>query len=153
MVIYDIEIANAMPPRDGILQAGINYCKGWQDYDNVGISVICAYDYTEDRYRVFCGDNLESFSLLINNCEILVGFNNKAFDDRVLSANGITLPTGVKSYDLLQECWRASGIDIHLPFHPTTHSWRFFFRKIGTGQSWSRQNRTGRRDAAAVATG
>ena len=51
MLVYDIETTKAVPDRAPNV-AGIEYCGGWEDHANMGISVICAYDYTTDRYRV-----------------------------------------------------------------------------------------------------
>lgn len=111
-LIYDIEIIKAIPDRNGVKLEGIEYCEGWGDHANMGISVIGAYDYQDQRYRVFCEDNITEF---YDICEerLLVGFNNKGFDDKVLSCRFpneykdkfLTLPR----YDILAEIRAALG--------------------------------------------
>lgn len=109
MLLYDLEIIKAIPPKDPAERLdGIEYCGGWTDYANMGISVIGAYDYAEDRYRVFLKDNFDEFAQLAAERGIVGGFNNTAFDDYVLEANGISL-AAVQRYDLLKELWAANG--------------------------------------------
>lgn len=57
MLVYDIEIIKAIPQKDSPKKQGIEYCKGWHDHQNMGISVIGAYSFEDDRYRVFTKDN------------------------------------------------------------------------------------------------
>lgn len=107
MLIYDIEIRNAIPD-DGERDAAVVYCEGWQDYRGMGIAVIGCWDYAADRPRIFCSDNLQEFGKLISQHDCVVGFNNHRFDDQILAAHGCALPPS-KSYDLLQEVWRGLG--------------------------------------------
>ena len=119
LIIYDCEIVRAIPPEeDSERLEGIEYANGWRDFSNLGISVICVYDYQEDRYRVFCADNFQQFQTLVNNSDVIVGFNNLAFDNRLCEANGLNVPDK-KSYDLLVEVWAAArlGPDYQYPSH------------------------------------
>jgi len=118
MIIYDIEIRKAVPPNYGAPLADVEYCDGWNDHAGMGVAVLCAYDYKTDRTRVFCSDNLVEFGNLIASQECVVGFNNHRFDDRILEAAGIQIAPG-KSYDILQEIWRA--LDLGPDFRPATH--------------------------------
>jgi len=104
MLIYDIEIIKAIPT--GARKKNIEYCKGWDDQANMGISVICAYDYIEDRPRIFLEDTFQEFEQLARNC-LVVGFNSESFDDKVCAANAICVKTG---YDILRECYKAKGL-------------------------------------------
>jgi hypothetical protein len=118
MLIYDIEIANAIPSRNGAREDGITYCDGWSDYKGMGIACIAAYDYKYDCSRIFMEDNLTDFGWWVVTQECVVGFNNNRFDNCILEAHGINiLPE--KSYDLLQEIWRAAGLGPD--FRPETH--------------------------------
>jgi hypothetical protein len=119
MLIYDIEISKAIPPRSGVCEDKVEYCEGWHDHRGMGIAVIGCYDYKTDRYRVFCEDNLTDFGFLAVTQECVVGFNNNRFDDRILEAHGILIPSA-RSYDILQEIWRALGLGPD--FHPATHA-------------------------------
>lgn len=110
LTIYDCEIVKAIPPKeDSERLKGIEYCAGWRDFFNLGISVICVYDYQEDRYRVFCADNFQQFQTLVDNSDVIIGFNNLAFDNRLCKANRLNVPDE-KSYDLLVEVWAAAGL-------------------------------------------
>lgn len=110
LIIYDCEIVKAIPPgKDSERLAGIEYAGGWRDFLNLGISVICAYDYREDRYRVFCADNFQEFQKLVDSANVIISFNGLAFDNRLCEANGLNVP-GEKSYDLLVEVWAATGL-------------------------------------------
>ena len=114
-LIYDIEIVNAIPERNGEPEADIKYCAGWHDHAGMGISVLGAYDYAEDRYRVFCQDNLHEFAAAMEKAEVIVGFNNAAFDNAVIRAAWaplVILPENweAKTYDLLRETWIAAGL-------------------------------------------
>lgn len=105
ILIYDTEIVNAIPNKKEPLIEGINYCKGWTDYQGMGISVIGVYDYYEDRYRVFTKDNFKEFQELVENRDLIVGFNSFKFDNSLCEAAGIKI-AHKKHYDILIEIAR-----------------------------------------------
>ncbi|MFH2077055.1 MAG: hypothetical protein ABIJ57_17230, partial [Pseudomonadota bacterium] len=109
MIIYDCEIIKAIQGKNEPLRKGIHYCEGWRDFKGMGISVICAYDYSEDRYRVFCADNFHEFQNLVNGTDIVVGFNSIGFDNPLCYANAINV-SDEKSYDILVEVWVGAGL-------------------------------------------
>jgi len=110
IIFYDLEILLAIPNKNGAREEGINYCAGWSDYSNMGISCLCAYNATRELPLVYCADNLREFQVVTDNAAYLIGFNNARFDNRVLAANGITVPEE-KTVDLLAEIWKANGLD------------------------------------------
>lgn len=116
IVVYDIEIVNAIPDRKTSNKDGIKYCKGWGDYANMGVSVIGAYDYAEDRTRVFCKDNIDEFFSLVKSSNVLVGFNNIPFDNKVLDYVAQMPPDSARYYDILRELWVASGLTTTFSF-------------------------------------
>ena len=88
----------------------IDYCDGWHDHANMGISVIGAYDYITDRYRVFCKDNFHEFLLLAGDGrDPMVSFNGIGFDNKVLRSAQIDIPDS-RCYDILRELWSAVGL-------------------------------------------
>lgn len=109
MIVFDCEIKQAIPEKNRENLEGIKYCKSWRDFPNMGIAVVCVYDFREQRYRVFCEDTLSDFQDLVNDRSIIIGFNNRAFDNRLCEANGIIVPAS-KSYDILVEVWAAAGL-------------------------------------------
>lgn len=120
LVVYDCEILNAIPNSltRGAPEEGIKYCKGWGDHEGMGISVICAYVWGQG-YRVFLPDNASSFAELAGAEDtVLAGYNNKAFDDKLIAAHFklFTVPE-TRSYDLLREVRRALGRNPDAPGH------------------------------------
>jgi hypothetical protein len=118
MLIYDTEIIRAIPDRKAPNLDGIEYCAGWHDHANMGVSVIGAYDYGADRYRIFLKDNFAEFVALAAASRPLIGFNSLSFDDRLCAACGIT--TTPTDYDLLVEMWGAAGLGA--TFNYPTHA-------------------------------
>lgn len=111
IVVYDIEIEKAVPDRREQIIPRIEYCDGWHDFQGMGIAAVTAYEYKHDRYRVFFTDNLREFDKLQKSAEMVVGFNSLRFDDLVLACNGVVIDPA-KEYDLLNEIWRAAGIEV-----------------------------------------
>ena len=113
ILIYDCEIIKAiMDPKKVDLQ-GIEYCTGWDDYDNMGISVIGVNFISEDEDEVFshnCDKDLETFQDELYVADALVGFNNQSFDDNLLKANGFNIPNDIVNYDILAEIWEGAGL-------------------------------------------
>ena len=116
-LIYDCEIIAAIPDKTDSRLFGIRYCAGWRDFTNMGISVIGAYDYAEDRYRVFCADNFAEFEALLPQ-RYVVSFNGIAFDDQLHAATALVLAAKT-DYDLLVEVWAGAGLgpDFSYPTH------------------------------------
>lgn len=114
-LIYDIEIEKGIRPSDPTkIIEGIQYCDGWRDFANMGISVICGYSYIDESYKVWLGDDLGSFKLALENHTHIVGFNNANFDDQLLKHLGIDLVDnyGLISFDLLRATWKCLGLGV-----------------------------------------
>jgi hypothetical protein len=113
-LVYDIEILKAVPQRGAERIPGIEYCEGWHDKQNMGIAVICAYDYEEKRYRVFTKESFDEFAALACKRSPLVGHNAIAFDHAVCEACGVfndeSGPSLLHYYDTLVELWVAAGL-------------------------------------------
>lgn len=112
IIVYDIEIKKAILGRNEEPIEGIEYCQGWSDHTGMGISSITAYDYAKNRMRVFMDDNMGEFALMVQEADLIVGFNSIAFDNKVCRANGIAIPEG-RDYDILVELWAAAGLPRH----------------------------------------
>lgn len=108
-LLYDCEIKKAIHGKSELRLEGIDYCEGWGDFAGMGISCIGAYDFTNGRTRLFMDDNYDEFQRLVADRELIIGFNNRRFDDKLCAANGITIPDE-KAYDMLQELWRAANL-------------------------------------------
>lgn len=111
VLVYDLEIAKAVPMATEPVMDGIAYCEGWHDHHGMGISTICAWDSAADRGRVFCRDNWDAFAHLTAVADVLVSFNGLRFDNRVLRASLGLGHLNEKSYDLKWEAQLAAGLD------------------------------------------
>lgn len=105
-LIYDCEVVNCIPNWGEELDPNLKYCSGWDDFDGMGISVIGAYDFRQDRYRIFLEDNFQEFQKLVDDRKAIIGFNSLCFDDKLCEAHGLKVST---TYDLLAEVRVASG--------------------------------------------
>lgn len=110
-LVYDLEIKKAILGKRETPIEGIDYCDGWHDHAGMGISCLCAYDYGENRYRVFCDDNMNEFQELLRVRKIHVTFNGVNFDTKVVRANDLEIPETALQYDILREVWKAHGLD------------------------------------------
>jgi hypothetical protein len=111
-VVYDIEIAKAIPNRKEPMMPNIKYCNGWHDHKGMGISCIVTYEVEKDSYRVFMKDNFIEFEQLLVEADIVVGFNSVRFDNKVIEANRVYVPgLKEKSFDILREIWTEKGLD------------------------------------------
>lgn len=94
IIIYDLEIKNPIE----------NCSKGWNSHDEMGISVGCAFDYRDMRYRVFMDDNMQALVDRLNEIDtLIVAFNHVGFDNKLLRASGFNLKTDeqLMNYDML----------------------------------------------------
>ncbi len=96
IVVFDLEIKKT-----------IEECsKGWASHDEMGISVLCAYDFRDKRYRVYMDDNIQEFVDRANEPGTLIsGFNIVDFDLKVLRGAGYKIKPDDKLiiYDMLLE--------------------------------------------------
>ena len=117
ILIYDCEIIKAIRDPKKVDLAHIEYCNGWDDYENMGISVIGINFISEEGDVVFNHNALlnrdlgiDAFQEGLDVANVLVGFNNQSFDDKLLKANGFIIPDTVINYDLLAEIWEGAGL-------------------------------------------
>ena len=117
ILIYDCEIIKAIRDPKKVDLAHIEYCNGWDDYENMGISVIGVnfIDIELDNITSHSNTSLSvldlySFQDGLDVTDVLVGFNNQSFDDKLLKANGFIIPDTVVNYDLLAEIWEGAGL-------------------------------------------
>ena len=117
ILIYDCEIIKAIRDPKKVDLAHIEYCNGWDDYENMGISVIGVNFIGKDGDMVFNHNvnnnsdlDIKGFQFGLDAADVIVGFNNQSFDDKLLKANGFVIPETVVNYDLLAEIWEGAGL-------------------------------------------
>lgn len=106
-LIYDCEIIKCIPGRDGSKKSGFEYCAGWNDHANMGISLIGAWLSWDNSIRLYPKSAFYKFQEAAREAEMIVGFNSISFDDKLCQANDIEIQT---DYDLLSEVWAAAGM-------------------------------------------
>jgi DEAD/DEAH box helicase domain-containing protein len=87
---------------------------GWNRAEMMGVSVGVVYDSVHDSYFTYLEDEMAQLVDHLTQFELVVGFNNKRFDNRVLSAytkiNLYSLPT----LDILEEIHNYLGYRLSL---------------------------------------
>ncbi|BHH83118.1 DEAD/DEAH box helicase [Desulforhopalus sp. 52FAK] len=87
---------------------------GWNRAEMMGVSVGVVYDSEHDSYFTYLEDEMNGLVDHLTQFDLVVGFNNKRFDNRVLSAytsiNLHTLPT----LDILEEIHNYLGYRLSL---------------------------------------
>lgn len=121
-LIYDLEIIKGIPGKTRIPK--IEYCEGWNDFENMGISV-GAYGWLDEEpihafYWEDEGDR-QRFVEALQAADIISGFNSLSFDDNLLSANGVKAQT---NYDILLEVRLAAYGSTSWKDQPETASYR-----------------------------
>jgi len=112
IIFYDIEIKKAIPDRNGGRLPAIEYCEGWYDHKNMGITTIGIYNFTREMPAVICEDNIKDFERMLKGNAWMIGFNNINFDNKVIDAAwGVEVPREI-CFDLLQAVWEAAGLPI-----------------------------------------
>lgn len=118
--IYDLEIIQAIPPKDEADRIeGIQYCAGWSDFKNMGISVgaICYLSDLNGEYEVshpIGFTDIEDLIYETDTTEIdglhykFGGFNSKKFDDSLMKANGFNVSS---DFDILEMVLQAAGME------------------------------------------
>jgi hypothetical protein len=101
IVVYDLEIKNVI---DGQKIT-------WTDFEKMGISVGCAFDYRENKFRVFLDDNINELVERLNEPDtLIVAFNNISFDNNLLRKTAsvkLNPESDLRNYDMLIESKKA----------------------------------------------
>ena len=98
VLVYDCEVINN-PTQ-----------VGWDNFTELGVSVIGCHASWRDMplvaYDARSQSYLSDFQILVDQAEVIVGFNSISFDDKLLRENGVYITTTV---DLLCEVRVLSG--------------------------------------------
>jgi DEAD/DEAH box helicase domain-containing protein len=87
---------------------------GWHRADRMGISVAVLYDGREDRFFSFEEHETDRLLDHLFSLELVIGFNNKRFDNQVLSAYTSSQLTRLPSLDILEEITAQLGYRLSL---------------------------------------
>lgn len=123
MIVLDVEIKKAILGRGETPIEGIEYCKGWRDFEGMGIACVCTYDINTHLSRAFRFDEEDQKHAFENyiSGEPTAGFNTRRFDNTLLHHHGVDVEKiGGEHYDILEEIWIALGLNPD-KFYPKTH--------------------------------
>jgi DEAD/DEAH box helicase domain-containing protein len=101
IVVYDCEIKNE-----------IDLIKiTWADHHLMGLSVAALFDYLTGDYQVYFENDIQDLAKRLNNAELIVGFNTKAFDNRLIRGCGADLKadSDLKNWDILEQSRISTG--------------------------------------------
>lgn len=101
VIVYDIETKETFQEV------------GSRDPRKLHISMIGAYSYNQRKLFSFTEDELGGFWRMLENCSLLIGFNNKGFDDQVVSAYFSEIEK-VPKFDILEEVHKNLGFRVKL---------------------------------------
>lgn len=108
MIVFDAEIARAIPDKGADPIPGIEYCKGWTDYAGMGAACVCTMDTRTGLARVFLEDNLQDLEAYLAE-DITAGFNSLRFDIALLRAHAVSVPE-FRHWDLFVAIKEAFGV-------------------------------------------
>jgi DEAD/DEAH box helicase domain-containing protein len=87
---------------------------GWQRAEKMGISVAVVYDSQLDGYVIYLEDEIDRLVDHLAGLDLIVGFNNKRFDNRVLSGYSTVQLDALPTIDLLEEVSNHLGYRLSL---------------------------------------
>ncbi|MBU0676135.1 MAG: DEAD/DEAH box helicase [Proteobacteria bacterium] len=87
---------------------------GWHRAERMGISVVVLYDSGEDQFFDYRDDEIGELVSRLRQVDLVVGFNNKRFDNRVLSAYTRFDLASLPTLDLLEEVKNRLGYRLSL---------------------------------------
>jgi DEAD/DEAH box helicase domain-containing protein len=101
-IVFDIETKNTF--RD----------VGTSDPAALDLSVVCIYDYLEDKYECFFQEELNNLWKIIEKTDVIIGFNSDHFDLPLLNKYFPGDLFQIKSLDILKEIHSTLGRRIKL---------------------------------------
>jgi DEAD/DEAH box helicase domain-containing protein len=104
IVVFDLET-----------QKGADEVGGWKNAHLMRVSVAVAYDSFLDRFLVFMESELSELVKLLQKADLVVGFNIKRFDYKVLSAyTDIKTLAQLPTFDILEDIHKRLGFRLSL---------------------------------------
>ena len=99
----------SLPARYGVFDLETKFSAeevgGWNRADRMGMSVGVIYDSELDGYTTYLEDDVSEMIEHLCSLDLVVGFNNKRFDNQVLSAYTQVDLYGLPTVDILEEVY------------------------------------------------
>lgn len=87
---------------------------GWHRADRMGVSVAILYDSMSDSFKTYLENDIPELIRDLQTFELVVGFNNKRFDNRVLSAYSVFNLTSLPTLDIMEVITNRLGYRLSL---------------------------------------
>ncbi len=101
---------DTLPARYGVFDLETKYSAqevgGWNRADRMGMSVGVVYDSQLDGYTTYLEEDSTEMIEHLHRLDLIVGFNNKRFDNQVLSAYTTCDLYRLPTLDILEEVYR-----------------------------------------------
>jgi DEAD/DEAH box helicase domain-containing protein len=111
-------VAPARPARFGIFDVETKRSAaevgGWHQAEKMGISIAVLYDSGPDEFIVYRDDELDRMIARFKELDLVVGFNNKRFDNLVLSAYTSFALDTLPTLDILEKVKNRLGYRLSL---------------------------------------
>jgi DEAD/DEAH box helicase domain-containing protein len=113
------KIARTEPPaRYGVFdvetQRSAAEVGGWHRADMMGISVAVLYDSVADSFKTYLEKDIPDLIRDLQTFELVVGFNNKRFDNKVLSAYSVFNLASLPTLDIMEKITNRLGYRLSL---------------------------------------
>ena len=87
---------------------------GWHRADRMGISVAVLYDSAADSFKTYLEKDIPDLIRDLQTFDLVVGFNNKRFDNRVLSAYSVFNFASLPTLDIMEKISNRLGYRLSL---------------------------------------
>ena len=101
-IVYDLETQRAFDEVEG------------RDVGKLGVSIVVVYDYSDNTYKSFREHELKKLWPLFEDADLIVGYNHKSFDNKVLNTYYSGDMSMFSHLDLLEEFYKAAGFRVRL---------------------------------------
>ncbi len=87
---------------------------GWKNTHLMGISVAVIFDSSEDSFHAFEEDKIDALFDYLDKADLIIGFNIKKFDYKVLGAYTARDLKALPTFDILEDIYRRLGFRLSL---------------------------------------
>ena len=87
---------------------------GWHRADRMGISVAVLYESATDSFKTYLEKDIPELIRDMQSLELIIGFNNKRFDNRVLSAYSVVNLAKLPTLDIMEAITERLGYRLSL---------------------------------------
>jgi DEAD/DEAH box helicase domain-containing protein len=87
---------------------------GWHRADRMGLSVAVLYDSVTDSFKVYREQDVPDLISDLQSYDLVIGFNNKRFDNRVLSAYSVFNLASLPTLDIMEVITNRLGYRLSL---------------------------------------